>query len=298
MQVRMYVPKGVPGATSYGGEECFFVLSSSRPGTRSLDPPEMPAGIDREKIWYTLSDKVDLHRDVVRDNSRENGVYLMGGASIEVRTHNGSSSRRISFYDIYEGTSTSLEDLLELYYDIRAGRVSPAESWDKPPVQEPPTIRDVMRVLVHLFPAEHGTESTDGSTSASNETESPASDSDQPSADDIADTDDVEVGSLSDNVASDSAIPSLEEALLEVADSITGLQYGIRVASDQLGLTSEQIGIFVRNTPGNKKGEDLWREFTSRRDKVGDQEDYNFARFMIEVLAEAGFPISTSDHED
>jgi len=207
----MYVPKGVPGATNYGGEEYFFILSSSRPGTRSLDQPEMPAGIDREKIWYTLSDKVDLHHDVVRDNSRKNGVYLKGGASIEVRTHNGSSSKRVSFFDMYEGTSTSLEDLLELYHNIRAGTVLPTENWDSPQVHqglEPPTVRDLMRALVYLYPTEH----VDGSTSANNEAESPVCDSDQPSADDTDGTDTETEPPTDETVANGDPEPSLGES--------------------------------------------------------------------------------------
>jgi len=54
----------------------------------------------------------------------------------------------------------------------------------------------------------------------------------------------------------------------------------------------EQVGIFIRNTPGKKKGEELWREFTSRRDRSGAPEDYSFVTFMSEVLAEAGHPVN------
>ena len=94
-----------------------------------------------------------------------------------------------------------------------------------------------------------------------------------------------------ENVAHDETL-SLKEELDEVIDGLIGLMMGISAAGNQLSLTKEQLGIFVRNTPGKKKGEALWLEFKSRRDRLGAPEDYSFVTFMKEVLAEAGHPVN------
>lgn len=76
-----------------------------------------------------------------------------------------------------------------------------------------------------------------------------------------------------------------------VAGGIFGLMQCIPAASKQLNLTNEQIGIFLRNTPDGKKGEELWKEFRRRQaDKGGDE--YTFITFMREVLSEAGHPVT------
>jgi hypothetical protein len=80
------------------------------------------------------------------------------------------------------------------------------------------------------------------------------------------------------------------EELQQTMDGIYGLMRCIPQASDLLGLSMCQVGIFCRNTPGGKKGEELWREFTSRRNAKPDG-TYNFTHFMEEVLAEAGHTI-------
>jgi hypothetical protein len=84
--------------------------------------------------------------------------------------------------------------------------------------------------------------------------------------------------------------PVTMKELNDVTDDLTGLMVCIPSASDQLGLDMRQIGIFCRNTPGGKKGEALWIEFTTRRDKQPKGE-YDFKNFMKEVLTEAGHPI-------
>ena len=82
----------------------------------------------------------------------------------------------------------------------------------------------------------------------------------------------------------ETSIPSPEE-LTAVTDGIIGIQMAIMSAEGH-GLTVEQIGIFVRNTPDNKKGDELWLEFTSRRDKPDAKEDYDFVDFIREVIAD------------
>ncbi|HWP61776.1 MAG TPA: hypothetical protein VN495_04195 [Candidatus Paceibacterota bacterium] len=83
--------------------------------------------------------------------------------------------------------------------------------------------------------------------------------------------------------------PTLAE-MQEVIGGIFGLAKCIPGAAEVLALSNRQIGIFVRNTPGGKKGEELWREFTRRRDSWQGSEPYSFTDFVREVLAGAGHP--------
>lgn len=64
---------------------------------------------------------------------------------------------------------------------------------------------------------------------------------------------------------------------------VFGLMRCIPEASEQLGLSNDQILAFCRATPN---GEELWRQFTSRRDSPGMPDDYNFCSFMADVLAD------------
>ena len=75
------------------------------------------------------------------------------------------------------------------------------------------------------------------------------------------------------------------------ADNIVAMIANIMLSSAQLGLNMRQVGIFCRNTPGHKTGEDLWSVYCSRENSHPKREHYNFAKFMKEVLAEAGHPI-------
>lgn len=77
---------------------------------------------------------------------------------------------------------------------------------------------------------------------------------------------------------------------MEVIDGIIGIQAGLMAAVDCDGMSMEEVGVFVRNTPNGKKGEALWLEFTSRRDQPDQAEDYNFVTFMREVIDEAKLP--------
>jgi hypothetical protein len=79
--------------------------------------------------------------------------------------------------------------------------------------------------------------------------------------------------------------PSLDE-ISAIVDNNYGLQQCIMASVDRGGITMQQLGVFVRNTPDGKKGPDLWREFTSRRDKPGRTEPFGFPQFILEVIAE------------
>ncbi len=68
----------------------------------------------------------------------------------------------------------------------------------------------------------------------------------------------------------------------------TGMAELACMAAGTLGLTNAQVGIFIRNTPGGKKSDELLDEFMRRNADTGD--GYNFCTFMREVLAEAGHP--------
>ena len=95
---------------------------------------------------------------------------------------------------------------------------------------------------------------------------------------------DIKMGSPIKQTTS-TAIPSFEE-LTAITDGVIGVQMGIQSAADNHGVSMEDIGIFVRNTPGGKKGSDLWDEFKSRRDKPGAKEGYGFVHFIREVVAQ------------
>jgi hypothetical protein len=95
----------------------------------------------------------------------------------------------------------------------------------------------------------------------------------------------IKMGSPIKQISS-AGIPTYEE-LTSVADNIIGVRMGIMGAVDHHGVSMEDIGTFVRNTPDGKKGSDLWDEFKSHRDKPGAQEGYCFADFIKEVVAQA-----------
>jgi len=77
-------------------------------------------------------------------------------------------------------------------------------------------------------------------------------------------------------------MPSMEE-IIDVVGGIFGLQQCIMNSVDRGGVTMQEIGVFVRNTPDGKKGEELWREFTRRRDDPAQKEHYSFVDFIREV---------------
>ena len=81
-----------------------------------------------------------------------------------------------------------------------------------------------------------------------------------------------------------------------VAGGIYGLMQCIPAASTELKLSNEQIGIFLRNTPDGKKGEELWKEFRRRQADKGSDE-YTFITFMREVLSAAGHPVTLKGQE-
>ncbi len=91
------------------------------------------------------------------------------------------------------------------------------------------------------------------------------------------------------------AVATMAE-LQQVIGGIMGLHTCIPSASDHLGLDMAQVGIFCRNTPGGKKGEQLWQEFKGRM-KASSNENYDFTSFMTEVLAEAGHPLPASTYK-
>lgn len=80
------------------------------------------------------------------------------------------------------------------------------------------------------------------------------------------------------------AQPITRAEIERVTDGIFGLITCLMSATGRL--TAEEVATFCRNTPGNKVGAELWREFTSRRDAQGAKEGYGFIDFMREVIAE------------
>ncbi len=86
--------------------------------------------------------------------------------------------------------------------------------------------------------------------------------------------------------------PFTFEELAATIDGVYGLRMCIADSTRQLQLSSIQVAIFCRNTPGGAKGEALWNTFKARRDAPNAQKDYDFGQFMKEVMAEAGHPIS------
>jgi CspA family cold shock protein len=81
-----------------------------------------------------------------------------------------------------------------------------------------------------------------------------------------------------------------------VTGGIFGLMQCIPSASKELNLSNQQIGIFLRNTPDRKKGEELWKEFRRRQADKGSDE-YTFITFMREVLSEAGHPVTLKEFD-
>ncbi len=80
------------------------------------------------------------------------------------------------------------------------------------------------------------------------------------------------------------------EEIDTVADGNEELTRTILVTVSLLHMDARRVGIFCRNTPGGKKGDALWREFTERVQKNATN-DYSFEHFMQETIAEAGYPI-------
>ncbi|OGG60659.1 hypothetical protein A2765_03745 [Candidatus Kaiserbacteria bacterium RIFCSPHIGHO2_01_FULL_56_24] len=95
---------------------------------------------------------------------------------------------------------------------------------------------------------------------------------------------DIKMGSPIKQMAS-ADTPSLDE-IDAVIDGIFGLQQCIMGSVDHGGITMQELGVFIRNTPDGKKGEALWREFTSQRDKPDAKEGYGFVDFIREVVAQ------------
>jgi cold shock CspA family protein len=80
------------------------------------------------------------------------------------------------------------------------------------------------------------------------------------------------------------------DELEAVTDGVFGLMQCIPAASKQLDLSNRHIGVFLRNTPGGKRGEELWKEFRRRQADKGSDE-YSFVTFMREVLSQSGCPV-------
>lgn len=95
----------------------------------------------------------------------------------------------------------------------------------------------------------------------------------------------IKMGSPLKETAASADTPSLDE-VNGVIDGRYGLQQCIMGSVDHGGITMQELGVFVRNTPDGKKGEALWREFTSRRDRPGQKEGYGFTDFIREVIAQ------------
>ncbi|MDP3795207.1 MAG: hypothetical protein Q8R13_04770 [bacterium] len=89
----------------------------------------------------------------------------------------------------------------------------------------------------------------------------------------------------------EAVVPATDEELCEMHGGIIGLMKHFPVEGDKLGIDLRQAGIFCRNTPGGKKGLELWQEYVSRRDAPTAPVNYHFGRFICEVLADAGYPI-------
>lgn len=77
--------------------------------------------------------------------------------------------------------------------------------------------------------------------------------------------------------------PFSANELEETVGGILGLMVCIPQATDALSIGNDQLGVFCRNTPN---GEELWVQFSTRRDSEETSADYNFVDFMREVLAE------------
>jgi len=87
--------------------------------------------------------------------------------------------------------------------------------------------------------------------------------------------------------------PVTDEELRQMHGGIIGLIKNFAVEGDGLGIDLRQVGIFCRNTPGGKKGLELWQEYAERRDKWGGEANYDFADFIREILETAGYPLKS-----